>query len=249
MTLWRLEWLRLRRTWRGVGLLTVFTFFGLLGPVTARYLAEILERLGTAGVEVSFPEPVPADGIEQYVGNVAQLGLLVLVAAAAGAFAFDSPPELGAFLRTRVSSIRRLVLIRFAVYAAAGAVAFAIGSVAAWYETVVLIGALPVGPMLAGIAYGALYFAFVIALVALGAGLARGALGTIVIVFAIAIAIAILGIVPPIGEWLPGRLAGAIVALARGAPATDYLRAAAATIAAIAVALALSIRLLERREL
>lgn len=245
MTLWRLEWLRLRRTWRGVGLLTVFTFFGLLGPVTARYLAQILERLGTSGVEVSFPAPVPADGIEQYVGNVAQLGLLVLVAAAAGAFAFDSPPELGAFLRTRVSSIRRLVLIRFAVYAAAGAVAFAIGSIAAWYETVVLIGALPVGPMLAGIAYGALYFAFVIALVALGASLARGALGTIVIVFAIAI----LGIVPAIGGWLPGRLAGAIVTLARGAPAADYLRAAASTIAATAVALALSIRLLERREL
>lgn len=249
MTLWRLEWLRLRRTWRGVSLLTVFVFFGVFGPLTARYLAEILERLGTAGIEVTFPEPVPADGIEQYVGNVAQLGLLVLVAAAAGAFAFDTPPELGAFLRTRIASMRRLVLVRFAVYAAAGAGAFALGSAAAWYETVVLIGALPVGAMLAGIAYGALYVAFVIALVALCAGIARGVLGTIVLVFGVVIGIAIVGIVPAVGEWLPGRLAGALLALVRGAPATDSLRSAAVAVVATAAALAASVRLLERREL
>lgn len=249
MTLWRLEWLRLRRTWRGISLLVVFLFFGLLGPFTARYLPEILERLGTSGVQVTFPEPVPADGIEQYVGNVAQLGLLVLVAAAAGAFAFDTPPELGAFLRTRVSSMGRLVLVRFVVYAVAGASAFALGSLAAWYETAVLIGALPVGPMLAGIAYGALYFAFVIALVALCAGIARGVLGTIVLVFGVVIAIALVGIVPAVGQWLPGRLAGAILALVRGAEVSDYLRASAVTLLATAAALAASVRLLERREL
>lgn len=249
MTLWRLEWLRLRRTWRGISLLAVFVFFGLLGPLTARYLAEILDRLGTSGIEISFPDPVPADGIEQYIGNVSQLGLLVLVAAAAGAFAIDTPPELGAFLRTRVSSMRRLVLTRFAVYAAAGASAFALGSLAAWYETAVLIGALPVVPMLAGIACGALYFAFVIALVALAAGLARGVLGTVVLVLGIVIGLAIVGIVPAIGEWLPGRLAGAIVALVRGAPVSDYLRSAVVTTAATAASLAASIRLLDRREL
>ena len=74
MTLWRLEWLRLVRTRRLVALLSVYAFFGLAGPLTARYLAEILGAIGTEGVQIQFPEPTPADGIAQFVSNASQIG-------------------------------------------------------------------------------------------------------------------------------------------------------------------------------
>lgn len=38
MNLWRLEWLRLTRTRRLVAIVGVYLFFGLTGPLTARYL-------------------------------------------------------------------------------------------------------------------------------------------------------------------------------------------------------------------
>ena len=51
MNLWRLEWLRLVRTKRWIALVGIYVFFGLLGPLSARYMGEIVERFG-GGVQV-----------------------------------------------------------------------------------------------------------------------------------------------------------------------------------------------------
>ena len=56
MTLWRLEWLRLVRTRRLVVIIAVYVFFGLTGPLSARYLGEILNRVG-GGIKVELPAP------------------------------------------------------------------------------------------------------------------------------------------------------------------------------------------------
>ena len=66
MSLWKLEWIRLTRTRRWIALVGVYLFLGFTGPLLARYMADILERAG-GGIEVAVPEPVPADGMAQYV--------------------------------------------------------------------------------------------------------------------------------------------------------------------------------------
>ena len=94
MNLWRLEWVRLVRTKRIIGLLSVYVFFGFLGPLSVRYMEQILENFG-GGVQITVPEPMAADGIAAYVGNAAQIGLLVAVGVAAAALAFDAKPQMG----------------------------------------------------------------------------------------------------------------------------------------------------------
>src|SRR5690606_23873677 len=124
MSLWRLEWLRLVRTRRVVAILGVYVFFGLTGPLAARYLSEILGQVGTPGVKVEFPPPVPADGITQFLGNASQIGLLIVVIVAASALAFDARREMGVFLRTRAASVRTILVPAFAVNAAAAVTGF-----------------------------------------------------------------------------------------------------------------------------
>src|SRR5680860_1337868 len=170
MSLWRLERLRLLRSRRLVVLLGVFTFFGLTGPMLARYMGELLERFG-GGVTVTVPEPVPADGITQYLANSSQIGVLVVLVVAAGALAFDATPELAAFLRAR-TPVRRLLMPRYVLSVLAAGTAFTVGMLAAWYETQVLLGGLPVGAMLVGIGLSWLYLAFAVAVVA-GASASR----------------------------------------------------------------------------
>ena len=46
MSLWRLELLRLTRTRRGLALFAVYLLFGFVGPLTARYLSDLLELAG-----------------------------------------------------------------------------------------------------------------------------------------------------------------------------------------------------------
>lgn len=248
MNLWRLEWLRLVRTKRWIALLGVYVFFGLLGPLTARYLAEIVERFG-GDVQVTFPPPVPADGMVQYISNVSQLGLLVAVVVASGSLAFDAKPEMGIFLRTRVSRVRDILVPRLSVTYVAVAASFVAGALAAWYETAVLIGSLPVVETLAGIGYGLLYLALVVAVVAAVAGRAKTVLGAVTITVIVLLVMPIIGAVETVGEWLPSRLVGALPELTAGASIGDYAGAAAVTIAAIGLALWMAVRWSAAREL
>jgi len=248
MSLWRLEWLRLVRTKRWIALASVYVFFGLLGPLSARYLGEIVERFG-GGVEVTFPPPVPADGMIQYVSNVSQIGLLVAVVVAAGSLAFDAKPEMGVFLRTRVPRLWDILVPRLVVSFLAVGASFVLGALAAWYETVVLIGSLPVGGTLAGIGYGSLYLALVVAVVAAAGSRSKNVLGAVLVTIVVLLVMPIVGIAEAIGKWLPSHLVGALAGIPSGMGIDDYLPAAFVTVVLIGLSLWLAVRWSAAREL
>ena len=100
MSAWRLEWLRMIRSPRAIVLGAVYLFFGLLGPVTAKYLPDIVNRVQT-GMQIIVAHPTPKDGIANYISQASQTGLVVVVVIAAGALTFDARRGLSTFLRTR----------------------------------------------------------------------------------------------------------------------------------------------------
>ena len=248
MNLWKLEWLRLVRTKRIVGLVGVYLFFGFLGPLTARYMEQILENFG-GGVQIVVPEPIAADGITAYVSNAAQIGLLVSVGIAAGALAFDAKPQMGIFLRTRVDRVREILIPRVVVMAAAVVGAFVIGSMAALYESVVLLGTLPIGGWALGTALGSLYLVFAVSVTAAIASRLSSVLVTVMVTVGVLLLLPIVGIAPSVGEWLPSHLIGGVDGLVRGATLGDYVRSILVTGVLSAGALWLATRWSERREL
>jgi len=248
MNLWRLEWVRLFRTKRWIALLGVYLFFGLVGPLSARYIREILESFG-GGVQVVLEDPVAADGIASYVSNAAQIGLLVSVGIAAAALTFDAKPQMGIFLRTRIARVWDIIAPRFVVMATAVAVAFTAGSIAALYESTVLMGSLPFAGWLAGTILGCLYLAFAVAVVAAVAGRSQSVLVTAIVSIGVLLLFPLIGIAPQIGEWLPSYLVGAVDTLVRGGEISEYWRAVGVTLALTAGSLWLAVRWAERREL
>lgn len=248
MSLWRLEWLRMVRTKRWLAIFVVFVFFGIIGPLSARYVGEIVEQFG-GGIEVTFPEPTPADGITQYSGNVAQLGLLVLIMIAAGALTIESRYEMAVFLRTRVRSPSRLLLPRYTVVAGAGVGAFIAGTLLAWYETAILIGAPEVPAMLLGMAFFSIYLLFAIALVAFAGSALKNVLPTVIVTLVVLLLMPIVGLLPKLGDWLPSHLVGSLDGLVRGATAGDFAGSAIVASAATLALLYGTMRMLERREL
>ncbi|MCZ7533786.1 MAG: hypothetical protein M5U23_10305 [Acidimicrobiia bacterium] len=252
MTLWRLEWLRLIRTKRWIVLLGVFLFFGLVGPFTARYIGEIVSFAGggAQGISIEFPPPVPADGLAQYSSNAMQLGTLVAVIVASSSLAFDAIPEMGIFLRSRVSEVRTILTPRFVVSTVAVVGSYFVGVVAAWYETWVLIGAPDAGAVMIGAAYGAVFLIFAISLVAAMSGRATSVLGTVISTIVVLLLLQVIGVVEVVGRWLPTHLAGAITALVAGdTSSTHYLGTVSITLVACVVLLWIATKLAEHREL
>jgi ABC-2 type transport system permease protein len=248
MTLWRLEWMRLIRTRRLVALLGAYLFFGLTGPITARYLSDILGQINTPGVKVELPKPVPADGIAQFIGNASQIGLLIVVMVASSALAFDARREMAIFLRTRVTGLHAIVLPAYVVTTLAAIISLILGSLAAWYETAVLLGGLPVLRLLLGIGLSALFLAFAVAAVAFIATLVRGVLATTGVTLIVLLLMSILGNIGTLGRWLPTTLSGAMAALVRGTMPSEFLPAVVVAVLGTALALVAAVRLGARRE-
>lgn len=248
MNLWTLERHRLLRTHRILLLLGAYLFFGVTGPLTARYLSQILGRFG-GEVTIAVPDPTPADGITQFVSNAGQLGILAVVIVAAAALAIDADRERAIFLRTRVRDAWQLLLPRVATVTAASALALALGTAVAVVLTVVLLGPLDLGAVVLGTVLGALYLGLVVALTGTVATFTRGVLGTVLGTVALLLALPLLTLVPGIATWVPSELLGAVDALVRGAPRSEVLPAAAATVVVTAVLLVLARWRLERREL
>jgi ABC-2 type transport system permease protein len=240
MSLWRLEWLRLVRTPRAISLAVVFVAIGLIEPVVTKYQGKLLAHVGN-GVKITVPPPTPADGLNGYVSEVMLVGLILVVVLASGALTFDASQGRAIFLRTRVGGCWQLLAPRVTVSAAAAAVAYLLGTLAAWYETSLLLGSLPAGRMLAGVLCAAAYLTFAVAVTALAASLARSTIATAGITFVILLALPVLGTVHVIDRWLPSVLVDAPVELVNGAHQLDYfwpalVVAAVATAAALALA-------------
>jgi ABC-2 type transport system permease protein len=240
MGLWRLEWLRLYRTPRAISLGALFLVVGLIEPIVTKYESKIFAHVGN-GVRISAPPPTAADGLSSYVSEVLLVGLILVVVLAAGALTFDSNLGRAIFFRTRVASTWQLIAPRAAVMAAAAAVAYLLGTLAAWYETTLLIGSLPASQVLAGVICGAIYLAFAVAVTTLAASFARSTIATAGIAFMILLVLPILGTVHVVARWLPSALVNAPVDVVSGTHQFGYfwpafIVAAAASAAALAAA-------------
>jgi ABC-2 type transport system permease protein len=248
MNLWRLEWLRLTRTPRAIAICAVFLFIGLIEPVATRYENDLIGHLSRT--RISVPPPTPADGLNSYVTEITVIGLIMVVALAAGALSFDTRHGISTFLRTRVTSTSRLVVPRFVVSAAAAAVAYLLGTLGAWYETRVLIGALPLGGVLGGVLCGAMYLAFAVAVTAFAASLVRSVIGTVATAVAILVVLPIASVFHAIASWLPSALVNGPVDLVSGTQhLSHFAPSLAVSVAASAAALLIAVRRLSAREI
>ena len=247
MTLWRLEWVRLTRTGRILILLAVFISMGIIGPLSVRYLPELLESAGGGQEAIAQLPPIsPEFAMASFLSNAIQLGLLAIAFVGAAALAIDAKPEISVFFRSR-ATIRQILFPRFVMIAGAAVVAFTIGVITAVVVSGVLIDWPNAPTTIVASSLVALYLVFVVAVIALFGSLVRRVPATALLTIGSLIVLSVVGVYDPIAAWMPSYLVGGFDGIIGGGDFI-YWRSIAATVALIAGALWLTVVRLESRE-
>ncbi len=67
------------RTYKSQILIAVFLLLGIISPLLAKLLPEIIGSIGLDGLAIALPEPTALDAWTQFFHNVSQMGLLCMV--------------------------------------------------------------------------------------------------------------------------------------------------------------------------
>ena len=217
----RKELLEAWRTRRLPIVAVLFLVVGIVSPLTAKYLPDILKATLGEQLPIPIPTPVAADALAQLQKNLGQLGALAAIALAMGsvsgeldrgtaALVLAQPATRGAFLAAKLVAIGVVL-----------AVAVAASTAVAWVYTAILFEPLPIGGWLAMaalswlalLAWASLTF---LASAATGSTTAAAGLG-----FVALIVVSLASIVPALDHLLPSGLSAPAIQLASGGTVAD----------------------------
>jgi ABC-2 type transport system permease protein len=220
----------------------VFLLLGIISPLTAKYTPELLKLVGTGqqGVTITFPPPVVADAIAQYLKNVAGTGILIALLLPMGMVAREKERGTAAFALTKPLTREAYLAAKLVALLALLAMGVALAALATWFYTALLFQPIAPGGFIACtllILFSLLVYAL---LTFLGSVLARSQLPAVGVGLGAWVIISLIGVIPRATPYTPAGLLEPASALALGkAPAhlvTALLANAAITVAIIALA-------------
>jgi ABC-2 type transport system permease protein len=245
----RKELLEQWRTARLPLVATVFLLVGLSSPLLARFTPENLKAVGGDQFQIILPTPTAGDAYDQLAKNVGQFGALIAVLLAMGTVATEKERGTAALILTKPVGRGAYLVAKLVAIAVTLGIATTIAVAGAWFYTLVLFDALPIGAFaaaailqwLALVAYAAITF--------VGSTLTRSAVAAAGLGVAAFLVLGVLSIVPAIGRYLPTGLGAPARSLALGQAGVDVAGPTVATIGLIAGLLAVAWLAFRRQEL
>lgn len=150
LTLVRKEFTEISRTWRLPAVGGVLLFFAVTSPIAALMTPAIIDMVvsGQPGVVIEVPDPSYIDSYAQWVKNLSQIGMLLVVFSSAGLIAGERTSGTAALVVTKPVSRMAFAAAKFAAQAALVAVSAAVGTAVTYAGTVLAFGSSPVRPLL-----------------------------------------------------------------------------------------------------
>lgn len=148
IALWRKEWRQGWRSFRIPALWLTLAFFALMDPLVSRHM-EALVRLAAPGIQITLPPTTPALAMEQFLGDVVQIGILALALIAAPAVAGERREGVTAWLLARPVSRAAYLGAKLGVLMAATIAGICASCAVAWtYAWTLYQEPPPAGPVL-----------------------------------------------------------------------------------------------------
>lgn len=91
----------------------VFLLFGIMSPLTAKYMPEIISQFMPDGIQITLTESTALDAWLQFVKNISQLGLVVIVILLSGMMAGEYAKGTLIHILTKGLPRRTVILAKF----------------------------------------------------------------------------------------------------------------------------------------
>lgn len=222
MILWtalRKEMIEQWRTYRLLVAGAVLVLFGLTSPLAARYMPELLATVpGGEMFSGLVPTPTTPDAVEQYLGNVAEFGVIVAILLAMGAVAVEKDRGTAAMMLAKPMPRGAFLGAKLLAVGATLAVSIAVAAAGAYYYTWILFEPLNVGGWLVLNALLFVYLMVYVGITLLGSTLTRSQAAAAGIAVGVSLLLSLVGAIPAVGRLMPSRLLpwGARLALGAG---------------------------------
>src|SRR4051794_40631611 len=231
----------LQESWRTNRLLIVAAvtlLFGLTSPLLARYIKELLQALGGAEMQgIPIPDPTIASALGQYVKNVSQIVFLMGILVSMGAVVVEKERGTAALVLSKPVSRLSFLLSKYVGLLLVVGAGFALGALGAYYYTLVLFHAPPLGAYLALNALLFVYLALLMAVTFLASTVLKNQAAAGAVGFVAFVLFSLLGALPVAGAYLPPSLLTWAGHLALGDTSYTAWGALAVTVVAIVACL------------
>jgi len=236
------------RTRRLVVVAVVFLFFGFLSPLGAKLLPDLLEGLGdSGGVMIEIPPPTAQDALLQYVKNMSQFGVLLAVLLAMGAVAREKERGTAAMVLSKPVSRADFLLGKFVALTLVFGLCLALAGLACYYYTVVLFEGTGEARFVEMNLLLGLFIEFYLAVTLLGSTVARSQVVAGGLGLGAVFVVAILGVLPRFGDYMPTALLDWARALMAGTGEPAW-GAVVVSLGVIVVCLGAALVVFERQE-
>lgn len=213
----RKEFLEAFRTYKILILGIIFFVFGMMSPLAAKFLPELVENFMPEGMAMTVPEPTAMDAWSQFFKNISQIGLFVIAILFSGLMASEYAKGTLTNMLTKGLSRHTVVFskLTMAVLLWTGAYALCFG-VSLIYTIYFWGGHVIIGSLWAAVFGLWLFGVFLIALTVFGSILLRTGYGSLLFTGLGVVAAFLLNLLPKIQRFNPFTLIGDYMGMLNG---------------------------------
>ena len=199
------------RTRRFLVVFVVLLVFGMLSPLTAKFIGEIFKLVpGAEQFAGLIPPPTITDAITQYVKNISQFMVILALLVSMGAVAIEKEKGTAAIVLVKPMPRSTFLLTKFLALTFTFGTSLLAAAIAAYYYTLYLFGPLDILRFLALNGLLLIYCMLFIAITLLASTLVKSQAVAAGIGFGALLLLALIGSIPPLAErclinWFAGE--------------------------------------------
>lgn len=250
-TLFRKELREQWRTYRILVVAAVMSLFGLLGPLTVKYLPFIMAQMPGVpeGLAEVMPEPDVAMAVDEYVQNLVGFGVILAILIPMAAIVGEKTSGTAAMILSKPVSRAVFLGSKFITYGLIFFTGILLAGLSGYYYLGILFEWIKPAGFIALNGLMMIYLMMYLAITLFASTVSRSQFAAAGISFSLLVFLSLLGTIPSLSPHLPASLIDWGYALTLGLDAKPAWAALAVTLAVIALAWFAAWLILLRQEL